>query len=328
MRYVAILLAGLVSAGATANGGQVYRLGEGGGLEQVGQSRQEQYLLRVAEVKRLVNEGNVKAAKEAAEQLKKGWPEIAGEDFDAYMEAELLLCKGKPTKAAKRYDKLLDDYPASGLRDAAMERLFEIGTDFLAGRKRRVLKVFKVRGYAEGVRVMEKISDRAGSAQIGQRAALAVVRYYERRGKWDEAYLKWSEISSRWPVGELGRESLLGMARAKYAGYKGPRYDASSLISAKSYYENFRLRYADEAGKIGADEILSKIYEQLAEKELDTARYYSRTGGREGANLYYQMVIDKWPGSKAASAAAEEMGRQPVRKKGKSWLKKLEELVL
>jgi len=328
MRYVGIVLAGLVLAGPAAIGGQVYRLGEGGKLEQVGQSKEQRYLLRVAEIKRLVNEGDAKAAKEAAERLKKDWPGIAGEDFDAYMEAELLLCRGKLAKAARRYDKLLDDYPASGLRDAALEREYEIGTDFLSGRKRRVLKIFNIRGYAEGVRIMEKIGDRAGKAEIAQRAAVAVARYYERRGKWADAYLKWSQISSDWPVGELGKESLLGMARSKYAAYKGPRYDVSSLISAKSYYENFRLRYADEAGRIGVDEILSKIDEQLAEKTLDTARYYSRTGSNEAANMYYQMVIDKWPGSKSAAAAAEEMNRRPVRKKEKSWLKKLEKIVL
>jgi outer membrane protein assembly factor BamD (BamD/ComL family) len=260
--------------------------------------------------------------------LKEERPGAAGEDFDAYIEAELLLCKGKLTKAARRYDKLLDDYPESGLKDAAMERLFEIGTDYLGGRKKRVLKIFKVRGYAEGVRIMEKISDRAGTAEISQRAAVAVVRHYERRGKWEDAYLKWSEVSSRWPLGDVGRESLLGMARAKYAAYKGSEYDVSGIVSAKSYYENFRLRYSEEAGEIGVDRIIEDIDAELAAKELDTARYYAGTGGREAANMYYQMVIDKWPVSEAAAAAREEMAKPEPEKKEDTWLKKLERLVL
>jgi outer membrane protein assembly factor BamD (BamD/ComL family) len=225
------------------------------------------------------------------------------------MEAEVLLAKGKLTKAVKQYDVFLDKYPTSPLKDAALNRQFEVATEFLRGRKKTVL-IFRVSAFDDGVKVMEKISDRTGTADMAKKALLAVAHSYEKRKQWNEAYLKWSEISMRWPTGEIARDALLAMARTKYAAYRGALYDGSSLISAKTYYENFKLRYPEEARNNEIDAILTRIDEQLAEKNLRIAQYYGRTGSREPANMYYQMVVDTWPNTKAAETARLKLNQK------------------
>jgi outer membrane protein assembly factor BamD (BamD/ComL family) len=268
-----------------------------------------QYLLRVAEIKKLVDAGKPGNVKKAVKQLKNDFPGVAGEDFDSFMEAEVLLAKGKLTKAVRQYDAFLDKYPTSSLKDAALNRQFEIAMEFLGGRKKTVL-IFRVSAFDDGVKIMEKISDRTGTADIAKKALLAVSNSYEKRKQWNEAYLKWSEISMRWPTGEIARDALLAMARTKYAAYRGAVYDGSCLISAKTYYENFKLRYPEEAKKIQVDEILTRIGEQLAEKNLLIAQYYGRTGSREPANMYYQMVVDTWPDTKAAETARLKLNQK------------------
>jgi outer membrane protein assembly factor BamD (BamD/ComL family) len=287
-----------------------WRLDDQGRWKQAAGSKEEEFLLRVAQMKKLVDAGRPGEVRKSAKQLKADFPEIAGEDFNSFVEAEVLLAGGKLAKAIKQYDKFLDDYPGSSLKDAAMEREFGIASDFLAGRKTRILLLFNVRNYDEGVKVMEKISDRAGAADIAKRASLAVTQSYEKRRKFEEAYLKWSEISNRWPTGQMGRDALLGMARNKYAAYNGPDYDGSGLISAKSYYENFKLRYPEDAQKLNVDDIIKTINEQLAEKNLRIAKYYGRTGSSEPANMYYQMVVDNWPTTKAAEPARHALNQK------------------
>lgn len=263
-------------------------------------SNEDKYLLAVAEIKRLVNAGQTEAVGEALAQLKKDFPEISRPDFEAFMQAEMLFSAGEFVKAVRGYDKFLAEFPESALYEAALDREFSIATAFLAGQKRPILKVFKIRGYAEGERIMERIVDRAGDVPIAKKAALAVAKSLERRGKYNEAYHRWSEISSQWPTGQMGKESLLAMARCKHAAYRGPKYDASSLVSAKSYYENFKLRYPKESEEINVDERFKQINEQLAYKQLDIGRYYQKVGDKQSANLYYQMVLDNWPASTAA----------------------------
>ena len=273
---------------------------------------EDKFLVAVAETKKLVDAGQTKAAEQAFEALKNDFPEIAGPDLDLFIKAEIYYCKGHFTKAVRNYNKLLTEHPKSRFSEAALDRQFAIGMAYLGGKKKILLGIFKIRGYAEGVRIMEKITDRVGiDTQLGIKASVAVAESYEKREKYNEAYLKWWEISLEWETGRVGADALLGMARCKYAVYnkhpehKRPFYDASCLINAKSYYGRFKLLYPKDAKEIGVDEILSEIDEQLAYKQLSIARYYQATGNMQSANLYYDMVVSDWPDSKAAKEAKE-----------------------
>ncbi len=312
LSILAILVAASLAlpTGRVALCADTLRLDEQGQLQKAADSDNEQYLLRVAEIKKLVDAGKPDKVKKAAKQLKKDFPGVAGKDFDSFMEAEALLAGGKLTKAVKQYDDFLDKYPISPLKDAALNRQFEVATEFLAGRKKTVLMVFRVSAFEDGVKIMEKISDRTGTADIAKNALLSVAHSYEKRKEYNEAYLKWSEISMRWPTGTIARDALLAMARNKYAAYRGAVYDGSSLISAKTYYGNFKLRYPEDAQELKVDAILTRISEQLAEKNLLIAKYYDRTGSAGPANMYYQLVVDSWPDTKAGQAAKEKISKK------------------
>ncbi len=292
---------------------KTWHLEKGRDWKALDSGAEDKYLLAVAEIKRLVNTGKTKAVGRAIDKLKKDFPEIAGPDLDAFMKAEMLLSEGKFAKAAHAYEKFLTEFPESRLYEAAIDRQFEIATAFLAGQKKPVLKIFKMKGYAEGEKIMERISDRAGDAPIGVEAALSVAESYENRGKFNEAYLKWSQIQTRWPTGQTGKDALLNMGRCKHAAYKGPKYDGSGLISAKSYYENFKLRYQQDAESFDIDKKVEQINEQLAYKQFSIGRYYQRTGSRQAADFYYQMVIDNWPDSTAAKMAKRNMDKENLR---------------
>jgi outer membrane protein assembly factor BamD (BamD/ComL family) len=311
MRFAA--LAGvLVMSACWAGPAETLRLDKDQDWKPVSAGGQDKFLLAVAEVKELVNTGQAEAARDAFDALKEDFPEIAGPDFDAFVKAEMYYCKGKFVKAVRSFDKLLTDYPKSALSQAALDREFAIATAYLAGRKITVLGFIRLKGYAEGVKIMEKITDRAGiDSPLGTRAALAVASSYQERRMYNEAYLKWWEISLEWQTGQVGKDALLGMARCKHAAYneqpehKRSLYDASRLSTAKSCYERFRLLYPKDAQELGVDAILRQIEEQLAGKQLRIGRYYQRAGNRQAANLYYDMVVNDWPGTQAAETAKE-----------------------
>jgi len=288
-----------------------WRLQQGKELKPVSPGSQDSFMLEVAEIKKLVNSGQDKAALRAFDKLKQDNPDITGPDLDAFIEAEILFCQGKFTKAVRAYDKLLIEFPDSQLIEAALSRQFDIATAFLGGRKAQVLKFFKMSGYPTGTKIMEKITDQAGDSSIGIKAAVAVATNYEKRKKFNEAYIKWQDISSQWATGQTAKDALLGMARSKHSVYnshpehKRAMYDASSLSSAKTYYERFKARYPEDAEKIGADGIVRQIEQQRAYKEFTIGQYYERTGNRQAANLYYEMVARQWPNTQAAEMAEQ-----------------------
>jgi len=377
-----------------------WRLSKDQDWKSVSAEGKDKFLLAVAETKKLVNTGQAKAAGQAFEKLKKDFPEIAGPDLDIFIRAELLFCKGKFTQAVDDYEKLIDNYPESKLRDAALGRQFEIATAFLGGQqittlgvfkvsgysegmkimdriskqapdtpvgaeatvamaqkyeekgqftralriyerllteqphsdfrdqvmnrqyaiataylggqKKEIFRIIKLKGYAEGVRIMEKITDRAGlDSQMGLNASIAVAEHYERKKDFNSAYLKWWEISSQYQAGKTGRDALLNMARCKHEAYnkqsehKRSFYDSSSLSIAKSCYERFKLLYPEDPEQKNVEIKLEEIIEQLAYKQFSIGQYYHRTGNRKSANLYFNMIINDWPGTKAAEMATE-----------------------
>lgn len=310
---------------------ETWRLGEKGQWKTI--SDEDKYLMAVAEIKKLVSMGQTEAVENAVNELKNNFPEIAGPDLDAFMEAEILYSKGKFTKAVRSYDKFLAEFPSSEFYEAALSRQFDIATAFLGGQKKSLLGgAVKLKGYEEGAKIMAGITDREGDSPIGIKAAVAVAQSLEQRAKYEEAYHKWSEIASRWPTGQTARDAALAMARCKHASYRGPKYDASYLISANSYYQSFKLRYPAEADEIGVDEILEQISEQLAYKQFNIGRYYQQIGNIQSANVYYQMVMDNWPGSTVAEMAKRAMDEEKSdAKKGKKWeniMNKFEKLLL
>jgi len=377
-----------------------WRLGKDQDWQTVSAEGKDKFLLAVAETKKLVNTGQVKAAAQAFERLKKDFPEIADPDLDIFIRAEMLFCKGKFAHAVDDYEKLIDKYPESKLRDAALGRQFEIATAFLGGQqvttlgvfkvsgysegmkimdriskqapdtpvgaeatvamaqkyeekgqftralriyerllteqphsdfraqvmnrqyaiataylggqKKEIFRIIKLKGYAEGVRIMEKITDRAGlDSQMGLKASIAVAEHYERKKDFNSAYLKWWEISSQYQAGKTGRDALFNMARCKHAAYnkqpehKRPYYDSSSLSIAKSCYERFKLLYPSDPEQKNVEKKIEEINEQLAYKQFSIGQYYHRTGNNKSANLYFNMVISDWPGTKAAEMAKE-----------------------
>lgn len=294
-------------------------------LESISVSEQNRgsYKSSIAEIEKLVEAGNCKSAENAFSELKTDFPEIIkpdSNDFDLLIEAEILLCKGKLAKAARQYGKLLDQIPTgSRFYLPALERQFEIATAFLAGAKKPVLGIFKIKGYAEGVRIMEDISYRLALDDpygMGLKAELAVAKSYQERKRYDEAFYRWAQIKDKHQNDELGKEALLAMAECKLAMYKGSDYDNSDLIgrplnpssfydSARSCFEEFKLKYPQDVEKYDIEKKIKDVDEALASKQFKIGQYYQGTGNKLSANLYYQMIVYRWPDTVTAKIAEQ-----------------------
>lgn len=301
---IRVLLAVVVLAGAVM-GAQTWRLEEGQDWKKVSDQPKDQYLVAVSALKLLADQGKSDAVIVAAERLKRDFPEIATPDLDAFIEAGKYYAAGNFTKAVRAYDAFLAEYPQSPLYYAALDREFAIAKAYLSGHKKTIFKFIKIRGYAEGAKVMDRVIDQAGDSPLGLKAARTIAQSYESRGKYEDAYQRWSQIFSRWPTGESGKESLLAMARCKHAAYRGPEYDMSPLVSAKSYYENYKRRYPEDAEKYEIDKRLEQIRQQLAYKQYNVASYYQRTDSKQCANLYSEMIVEQWPDTTGARRAMD-----------------------
>ena len=290
---VVVVLGGFCAA-------ETYHLGADGGWRDVAQMPEGEYLLAISKIKQQLLSGDNTAVMEALEKLKADFPELAGEQIDAFITAEKLYTKGKLGKSGVYYKRFLDGWPDSLLAPVAMERLFSIGVAFLQGQKRTYVKVIRLPAFDDGVNLMWDIADRTGNTPIALRALTTLAENQERRKKYFDAYQTWAEVATRWPTGKIGQNALLRMAQELHASYNGTQYDSGAILSAKSYYEDFMTRYPELAKQLNVSEELALIEEQLAYKEYESGFYYERTDKPEVAKVYYKKVLTDWPDSKAA----------------------------
>ena len=286
---------------------QTWHLKNGQEWQQVDKGKGSDFMLTVSDAKQLVSSGKTGAAKKAFAKIKKDYPQIAGDDYDAYVKAEILYSRRKYDLAAATYDRFTEDYPQSAFYQSALEREYQIGTAYLNGQKRRILLVFNLSAKEEGADIMKRIADKTGDAPIAKNSLLTLAQSNEKGGDYYDAYLAWSDIDNRWPTGQMGKDALLGMARSLEKDYRGPKYDSKVLESSRSYYDQYLKRYESSATELQIPQKMIRIDEQLSEKELTVADYYARTDSYTAADLYYQRIMKDWPDSSAAKSAEPKL---------------------
>lgn len=271
--------------------------------------RTEQYASYIRSIEQLARQDEPAELVETLEQLRRDFPEMS-EQIDSFLSAESRYIQSDARRAASRYEQFAQRLPRSDLFPAALERQFMIGKQFLHGRRRPMWRIFRVKAYDLGEEIMRRIADRTGTAPIARRALREIAESFERRQMYDQAYQTWSSIRMQWPFDDIAADALLAMARTRHAAYRGPGYDVSNLISARSFYVNFRTRYSDRARELEIDDIIEHIDEQLARRNYEIAAFYERSRRPEAAELYYRKVLDNWPETQAGQQAAQALSRR------------------
>jgi outer membrane protein assembly factor BamD (BamD/ComL family) len=318
---IIVLSAALLLTGAVA--AETWQLKQGKDWQKIAAQADGEYMLAFAGIKQMIDTGQPKSAMAQLARLKENFTEIVGPDLDAFMAAEMLYAKKQWSKAIKQYDEFLATFPDSRFYESAIEREYSIAVAYLGGEKRRVLKILKLSAFDDGAAIMRRIADRSGEAPIAKRALIALAQAHEKKDEYIEAYEVWADIYARWTTGDTGRQALLAMAQTLHSAYKSPKHDPTVLDSARSYYESFRDKYPGLARDYEVAAKIEMIDEQLAYKQFAIGQYYEKTDSLQAANLYYQQVIDTWPGSTAAQMAkarmdaiiSNEQGRTPGQKR-------------
>jgi outer membrane protein assembly factor BamD (BamD/ComL family) len=286
--WMVFVVLSILAAVGTA---ETYHLSGENSWQNTADTPEGEYLLAVSKIKQQLLTGTKSDVVKALEQLKSDFPEMAGTEIEAYLDAEKLYANAKWYKAATAYKKFIDAWPVSVLQPAALERIYSVATAYLQGQKRVFLKILPLPAFDTGVGLMRDVTDRAGNAPIALRALTTLAENQERREQFVEAYYTWQEIADRWPTGETRQTAVLRMAQSLHASYDGTPYDATVLASARSYFEDYKTRYPQDSERLEVPETIALITEQLAYKEYETGFYYERTDHLDAANQSYHKVL-------------------------------------
>ncbi len=266
------------------------------------------------EVRRLLVRGKAGKANKMLGKWFKKFPDSALRAEAMYYTGQSLEGLGKLYKAFEKYEKLVEEFGDTKYFHKALEAQFGIAGQYLNGRKRRVLGIFKISADDVGLKILERIPERWPSSLLAERSLMRLGDYYLQKKQYDDAVYAYDQLIVSYSSSVFVREARLQVAKAYLSKFNGSAFDAAPLIEAKERLLEYQGLYGRSKQSSEVQLMLAKIEELQAQREYDIGRFYQRTGKKASARMSFERVVRRWPNSTWAARARGKL-RLPAKKK-------------
>lgn len=208
-------------------------------------------------------------------------------------------------KAFKEYRKTIQVYPSTTRFDEILEREYQIGNYFLAGKKRKVLGVAAILPARDkAVEVFESITEDGPFSEYGQLAQYKLGLAHMQLGDYEAAVAAFEQVIARYPESPLVDDSRFQIAQASLKGTFKPGYDQAPTDLAIRELNAFVKEYPQSELTADATAKLTDLTERRAKHEYQVAQFYEGRGRYGSALIYYETILNDFPKSAVAPQAA------------------------
>jgi outer membrane assembly lipoprotein YfiO len=251
--------------------------------------------------------GQGRKAIKAAKKFLKRHPTHPGREEAMMLAAQGEMDRGNYFKAFERFEAQLDAHPNGQFFERALQRQYEIADTFLQGRKRRVWKILRFTAAEEALDILAAIASRAPGTVIAEKASLRAADYYYASSRFVEAAQAYDHYLKLFTNSPRAGYAMLQAARATYAQYRGQAYNDTPLIDAQQRFRQYARQYPAAAKRANVHDILKRIDTAIVQRTFTTARFYQRVEHRKAAAFYYHRVVQQYPHTSWARAAADAL---------------------
>lgn len=243
--------------------------------------------------------------------LKKN-PKAPDRDRAILLLAQFYFINGDRMWCFFQCDELLENFPDSKLFFPALELQYRVADAFLNGFKKKFLGLPIQEMEDPALDMLFRIQERAPGSPIAERSLLRTADYYYRKSEFDLAADAYGAYLRIYPRGTEVARSRLRQAYSNFAQFRGPPYDATTLLDARTQFGQIQSQTPDLAREEGVEKFIERIDELLAAKIHWDADYYNRVGDLKGAVFLYRSLVQRFPNSKDAQAAKATLAKMPA----------------
>jgi outer membrane assembly lipoprotein YfiO len=255
--------------------------------------------------------------KDAGEAFGKLWRDFPKSDLasDAqFYEAESRYGQGKYAGAFELYKRYLKDWPLSPHAPLIQRRIYDIGTYTIEAGQHGFLGIFN---YAdEGVDELDYLVAAFPHGDLAARALFDMAAFEQNSHRTKDAINHLHDLVDGYPTSEWALEARLRLARAYREVNRGTRYDADALRRSAAEYRTYLERATSDPDRARefAEQVatarseLAEVDDLLAQKHLEAADFYLRTGNPDAAAAELKSIVREHPTSRAAAEANRRLG--------------------
>ena len=208
-------------------------------------------------------------------------------------------------KAFKEYRKTVQTYPSTKRFDDILEREYQLGNYFLAGKKRKLLGIAAILPARDkAIEIFQAIVDDGPFSEHGQLAQYKLGLAHLALADYEEAVAAFEQVISRYPDSPLVDDSRYQIAQASLKGTFRPGYDQSPTDLAIRELDAFVREYPNSELSANAAGRLKELTERRAQHEYQVAQFYEHRKRRASALIYYQTLVEQFPDTAKAPQAA------------------------
>lgn len=272
--------------------------------------------------------GSRGSANRTFKKIIKSFPNAKATGEARYLRGQILMSRGRWSKAFDNYQQLLIRHPNYENFDLVIGAQFECATALMEGARGRILWVIPgFRQYDKAIRQFEQIVRNAPYGDYAPLALMNIALVAEQEEDPEIAIDALDRLINYYPQSMLAPDAYYNMAQTYSNLVKGEDYDQGSTRQAISYYEDLLILFPESQhlGKVEA--ALESMENLLASSRLNLGDfYYTYRANNTAALIFYNETITIAPESEAAAEARLriadiEAGVRPV--SGANILRKL-----
>lgn len=239
-------------------------------------------------------------------------------DDNQYLRGEIRLAQGKFIDAANEFQQVVAVYPDSPLFDDVIAKQYEIGLRFfergetnLAKDGRFAWRPFRKRPFRRAVDVYNMVIDNQPFTNEAAEAQYKIGLCHFTLEEYVEASFEYQRVVEDYAQSEWADDASYGLAMCYYNASLSADYDQAPSLLAVEAIDTFDVKYPADARGAELATIRTEMVERVAKQRLQTAQFYERRRRFKSARIYYNVVVDQFPGTSAASEAQTWLTSNP-----------------
>ena len=262
--------------------------------------------LQVEAARSLMEQGEYKRAMRETNKFDKYYLDSEWADDNQFLRGEINLRRGDYTEAANEFQQVITNYPGTDLYDTVIAKQYEIGDRFYALGEKRLNKrwtLFRGRPLKKAIDVYSMVIDNQPFQEAAAEAQYKVGLCHFTRDEYVEAAYEYQRVLEDYSGSEWVDDASHGLAMCYYEASLPPDYDQTRSKLAIDAIDEFKARFPEDERGAGLDAKRGEMREKIARQRLDTARFYEKRRRFTAARMYYEVVVEQFPDTAAATDA-------------------------
>lgn len=250
-----------------------------------------------------------KQYEEAVREFKKAlksYPKSAEAAESQYYLGLIEEERGNSYEAYLAYQKVIDKYPFSERIQEIVEREYKIAERFMAGEKRKAAGI-SLPVDNPAIEIFSKVVENSTYGPLAPKAQYKLGLVLKGLSRYYEAEEAFNKVISNYPDSEWAEAAKFQIASTRAAVSRSPDYDQGSAKEARERFEDFVKEHPDAALSADAQRNIDQLKEREAESNYNIANFYEKQKEYGSAKIYYDEIINNYPGTIWAAKALERL---------------------